>query len=78
VDYHLNSVSRLLNRSRETAEVHKLVISGLRRLLKAPIAEHGEVYERIREEVALVAEQPFEHKALAYFDLSWWVAKHID
>jgi tetratricopeptide (TPR) repeat protein len=78
VGYHINSVSRLLNRSRETAEVHKLAISGLRRLLKAPIAEHGEVYEKLREEVALVAEQPFEHKALAYFDLSSWVARHIN
>lgn len=77
VDYHLNSVNRLLNRSRETAEVHKLAVSGLRRLLRSPTAEHGEVFENLREEVAAVAEQPFEHKALIYLDLGWWVAKNI-
>jgi hypothetical protein len=73
VDYHLSSVTRLLNRSRETAEVHRITVSGLRRLLRAPISEHGEVYEKLREEINLVADQPFEYKALVYLDLRWWL-----
>jgi tetratricopeptide (TPR) repeat protein len=73
VDYHLSSVTRLLNRSRETAEVHKLAVSGLRRLLRTPLAEHREVYEKLREEVASVAGLSFENKALKYLDLAQWL-----
>ncbi|TXF88107.1 hypothetical protein FUA23_15810 [Neolewinella aurantiaca] len=73
VDYHLNSVSRLLNRSKETAQVHKLSVSGLRRLLKTPIAEHQQVYTVLQEEINSVADQAFERKALIYLDLNWWL-----
>lgn len=74
VDYNLSSVNRLLNKSEETAEVHRITVTGLRRLLKVPAAEREEVYEKMRNEITAVAEQPFEQKALAYLDLNWWLA----
>lgn len=77
VDYHLSSVSRLLNRSEETAETHKIVVAGLRRLLKTPAAEHDSVYVKIGNELEAVAESPFEQKALAYLDFKWWVSIHL-
>lgn len=73
VDYHLTGLARLLRRSREAALVHNLTVSGVRRLLKTPVAEHREIYEKLRKEVATVESQPFEQKALSYFDLSWWL-----
>jgi len=77
VDYHLSSVNRLLSRSKETAEVHKLLVSGLRRLLKVPRAEHNEVYEKIREELSELSGRVFERKALRYLNLGQWLDIHL-
>jgi len=75
VDYHLTGLARVLRRSREAAGVHNIAVSGLRRLLKTPIAEHHEIYEKLREEIVKVTDQPFEQKALSYLDLIWWLDK---
>ncbi len=77
VDYHLKSLNRLLNRSRETAAIHKITVSGLRRLLRTPISEHKAVYEVLREEISALTDRPFECKALVYLDLSWWLASKV-
>ncbi|MFT7120922.1 MAG: hypothetical protein ACJAZ9_001100 [Neolewinella sp.] len=75
VDYHLTGIARLLRRSKETAEVHKLGVSGLRRLLSAPPAERGDVYPKLAEELNELSKRPYEAKALAYLDLREWVAR---
>lgn len=75
VDYHLTGLARVLRRSREAARVHHLAVSGLRRLLKTPVAEHGEVYEKLRKEITAVEDRPFEQKALSYLDLGWWLGR---
>lgn len=77
VDYHLSSLSRLLNRSRDTAEVHKVTVSGLRKLLRTPVAEHDQVYKKLKEELDAIGNQPFEKKALLYLDVGYWLDKHL-
>ena len=77
VDYHLKSVNRLLSRSRETASTHTLAVSGLRKLLRTPIAEHGEVYEKLRADLAANEDQPFEQKAMLYLNLPYWLNSHL-
>ena len=74
VDYHLTGLARVLRRRREAAGVHHLAVSGLRRLLKTPVAEHGQVYEKLRDELIAVKDQPFEQKALSYLNLGWWLS----
>lgn len=76
VDYHLTSLGRLLRRSRETAEVHRLAVTGIRRLLNLPEAERAPVYADIRENLTILQDRPFEHKALAYLDLEEWLNLH--
>jgi tetratricopeptide (TPR) repeat protein len=77
VDYHLKSVNRLLNRSRETAKVHTLAASTLRRLLRAPIAEHNEVFEKLKTDLTIYNDHPFEQKAMLYLDLAYWLNSHL-
>lgn len=77
VDYHLTSLSRLLRRSRETAEVHRLAVSAIRRLLNLPEAERTPVYAETRKNIAALKDQPFEKKALAYLNLEQWLALHL-
>jgi len=76
VDYHLTGLTRLLRRSREAAIVHKLVVNGLRRLLKLPLAEHKPEYERMMAELKDLRGEAFERKALSYLDLGRWLALH--
>ncbi|MFT5999855.1 MAG: hypothetical protein ACI81P_002314 [Neolewinella sp.] len=77
VDYHLTSLSRLLRRSRETAEVHRLAVSAIRRLLNLPAAERAPIYADIRENLVALRELPFENKALAYLGLEEWLDLHL-
>ena len=78
VDYHLTGLSRLLRRSREAAECHRLTVAALRRLLKLPEPEHPPVYEGLRKSLAGLAENPFEQKALNYLDVTQWLKGYSD
>ena len=77
VDYHLTGLSRLLRRSREAAEVHRLGVSGLRRLIKAPAGDREDIYPILLEKINQQASIPFEAKALRYLDLRLWLNKHL-
>lgn len=77
VDYYLTSLSRLLRRSRETAEVHRVTVAGLRRILNLPPAERATVYPTLLASVEELADKPFERKALAYLDLRLWLRGHV-
>ncbi|MTB51380.1 hypothetical protein [Lewinella sp. W8] len=77
VDYHLTNLSRLLRRSRESAEVHRIAVTGLRRLLRTPPAETAQVYESLDEAFSAVADHPFERKALKYLNLIQWTRIHL-
>lgn len=77
VDYHLTSLSRLLRRSSKTAEVHRITVTGLRKLIKAPAGERADIYPVFHEKVAAQATLPFEAKALSYFDARRWLARHM-
>lgn len=77
VDYHLSSLGRLLRRSRETAETHKLAVAGLRRLLNLPPAERAALFPVLLAEVEAVADKAFERKALVYLDVRAWLRKRI-
>ena len=77
VDYQLTSLNRLIRRSRETAEAHRLAVSGLRRLLKLPAGEHAPVYAKLRKELDALRDDPFEQKALAYLELEDWLRLHV-
>jgi hypothetical protein len=67
----------LLRRSRETAEVHRLAVSAIRRLLNLPSAERTPVYEDLRQNLAVLREHPFENKAMTYLDLEKWLDLHL-
>lgn len=77
VDYHLTSLARLLRRSRETAEVHRLGVSGLRRLIKAPAGDRDAIYPIFLDKINQQATIPFEAKALCYLDLRMWLTRHL-
>ncbi|MBC6993013.1 hypothetical protein QWY85_14285 [Neolewinella lacunae] len=76
VDYHLTGLSRLLRKSREAAEVHRLAISTLRRLLKCPPNEHLPIYQQLARDLDQPTRHPFEQKALVYLNLQDWLNLH--
>jgi hypothetical protein len=77
VDYHLTNFTRQMRRSTETAEVHRLTAAALRKLVKAPAGEREPIYSNLRSALEIAAQDPFEHKALLYLDLSRWVEGHL-
>ena len=78
VDYHLTNFSRQMRRSVDTAEVHRLAATALRRLSKLMGQDRIPVYLQLREDVTAAAEaDPFEYKALLYLDLTLWVDHHL-
>lgn len=77
VDYHLTNFSRQMRRSRETARVHRLSATALRRLIKLVAAERLPVLRRLQEEIDEASCHPFEQKALIYLDLRPWVADQL-
>jgi hypothetical protein len=77
VDYHLTNFTRQLRRSREAAEVHRLTVAALRKLVKTPLSERLPVYADLRRVLREASHDPFEHKTLLYLDLNHWVASHL-
>lgn len=77
VDYHLLSMGRLLRRSPETAEMHKLIVATLRRLLKLPANEHEPVYLKLQADLKQLDDKVYERKALVYLDLKYWLNLHL-
>ncbi len=77
VDYHLTGLSRLLRKSREAAEVHRLAITTLRRLLKCPPNEHLPIYQQLAKDLDQPTQHPFEQKALVYLNLQDWLKLHV-
>ena len=78
VDYHLTSLSRLLRRSRETAELHRLAVSTLRKLLNTPQREREAVFTDLFNSIAELTANPFERKALHYLRLDNWAKSHLE
>ena len=78
VDYHLTNFTRQMRRSSETAEVHRLAVATLRRLIRTVANEQKPIYREFAGELRRLAlTDPFEHKALLYLDLTEWVAQHL-
>ncbi len=77
VDYHLLSLGRLLRGSTEAAEMHRLAVAALRRLLKLPASEHWQVYQKLRQDLQRLAASPYESKALTYLNLQDWLQLHL-
>ena len=77
VEYHLTSLARLLRRSHSAAEVHRLTVSTLRRLINSPVSERPAVYESAREAIRSLRADTFERKALLYLDVRAWLALHL-
>ena len=78
VDYHLTSLARLLRRSRETAQQHRLAVSTIRKLLNTPERERDEVFADLKERLGELNTDPFEQKALHYLRLDKWTAAHLE
>ncbi|NJC26527.1 hypothetical protein [Neolewinella antarctica] len=76
VDYHLTSLARLLRRSRETAELHRLMVAGLRKLISLPVAERAPVFARLTAQIDALRADPFERKALTYLEVGYWLSLH--
>ena len=77
VDIRLTNLKRLLKKSKESAEVHRLTAATLRRLLKVPKAEQAPIFEDLRQGLGGFQTDPFERKAIAYFDPKSWLDKHL-
>ncbi len=78
VDYHLTNFTRQMRRSSETAGVHRLAATALRKLIRSATAEQPEVYRELdRDLERLTDSDPFERKALLYLDLNQWTAPHL-
>lgn len=77
VDYHLTSLSRLLRKSKETADIHRLTVLTLRRLIGMPLSERPPEYARLAGEISGLRSRAFERKALTYLDISKWLALHV-
>lgn len=77
VDSHLTGLSRLLRRSREAAECHRLAVTSLRRLINLPASEHQAVYEALQNSLLELTDLPFEQKALNYLNLEAWLKMHL-
>lgn len=73
VEYNLAGLGRLLRRSNETGEVHRTVVRGLRRLIGIPVAERPAARTELLNELQRLQSQPFEAKALKYFDAVTWL-----
>ena len=76
VEYHLNSLVRLLRRSPATAEMHRTLASGLRKLINTPVYERPAVFEKLTSDVNALRSIPFESKALQYLEAGDWLALH--
>ena len=76
VEYHMTGLARLLRRSREAAEVHRLTVAALRRLINSPSSERGPIYAALWADIQPLRSRPFEHKALIYLDVGFWLALH--
>lgn len=77
VDYHLTNLSRLLRRSRDAADVHRIAVNGLRKLLRATPDETPPIYEKLNAALTRVSRHPFERKALKYLNLIQWTLIHL-
>jgi len=75
IDSHLTGLSRLLRRSREAAECHRMAVLTLRRLLKTPEAEHLAIFQDLQASLATLVDMPFEQKALTFLDLNKWLER---
>ena len=79
VDYHLTNFTRQMRRSNETAEVHRLAATTLRKLIRSASSEQAKIYRELDHELQqLIDSDPFERKALLYLDLTQWTALHLD
>lgn len=76
VDIRLTNLKRLLKNSKESAEIHRLTASTLRRLLKVPKGEYDSIFQDLRQGIAEFRKDPFERKAITYFDPNAWLAMH--
>ncbi len=78
VDYHLTNFTRQMRRSSETAGVHRLAATALRKLIRSATAEQGEIYHELDRSLRQsVDADPFERKALLYLDLTQWTGLHL-
>jgi len=75
VESHLTGLSRLLRRSREAANCHRMAVTTLRRLVKTPASEHQAIFQELQTSLVTLADSPFEQKALTYLDLSKWLER---
>ncbi len=78
VDYHLTNFKRQMRRSDETAEIHQMTATALRKLIKSVTGEHPPIFRELDQDLRAAAQSnPFEHKALLYLDLTHWVRQHV-
>ncbi len=78
VEYHLTNLSRLLRRSQETAEVHRITVAGLRKLIGTPALERAEIFTQLLEDTEALRGNVFERKALIYLDTTQWLRLHTE
>ena len=78
VDYHLTNFTRQMRRSSETAGVHRLAATALRKLIRSANSEQEKIYCELDHQLQqLIDSDPFECKALLYLDLTQWTGLHL-
>ncbi len=73
VDYHLTNLTRYLRKSKASARVHRLLVTVLSKLLYALPGEKDGLFTELLDGIEELSTDPFEHKALLYFDAREWV-----
>lgn len=75
VDSELVNVQRLVTRSAESSQLHRLAISLLRQLVRMPVSERSGVLAEYQSKLQQLAADPYERKSMRYFDLINWMER---
>ncbi len=78
LDSLLTSAQRLLHRSTETGDVHQLGLSLIRQLVRQPLNERTDILRQYSQHLARLEQDPYERKALMYFNLRGWIDRSLD
>lgn len=72
-DYAVTNLSRIIRRNKFAGEVHRLTLTALRQLLREGLTEKAAIYDRLQEQLEVVANIPYEAKCLRFLDLRLWL-----
>ena len=73
LQYDLDNIGRFLRKSPSTAEVHRALVTALRRRLSVDDGVRRDALQQLRERVGELEADAYEAKALRYLDVRVWL-----